>query len=103
MIIYSKDREILLNFEHAIELFVSSRDGVYSIVARATNGNNLIMGKYDTREQAKVALSKVFRQISLGKNVKIPEDNEVKAEIIDGTKDKQYHIAGKKIKGHGGS
>ena len=103
MIIYSKDREILLNFEHAIELFVSSRDGGCNIVARTTNGNNLIMGKFNTREQATVALSKVFREISLGKSVKIPEDNEVKAEIIDGTKDRQHHIAGKKMKGHGGS
>lgn len=103
MFVYAKDREILINLDQTLELFVGAKDGTYNLLAKVANGSNLVMGKYETKEQAVTALSKVFREISLGKSVKIPSDNEVKAEIIATTTDKQYHIAGKKTKGHGGS
>lgn len=104
MFILSMDKEIILNINQTTELFLSSKDRHYTVMARAASGSNLVMGRYETPELSKTALWMAFRAIQLGKDFAIPDAEAVKAEIIKGASDPQrHHATGKKTKGHGGS
>lgn len=101
MNIVSKGKKSIVNAEQVTSIYIGA-DG-YTIKAEFVNGNGCQLARYDSEKQAQIAMEIIANR--LGKADKIcymPELPEINAKV-NLEDQKQYHITGRKQKGHGGS
>lgn len=100
MFIMNKDRNALINL-HSISSIYIGADSV-TVKADFENGKGCQLGRYLSEKESKIAIGIVSEKLGKNEVCYMPEDSDVKAKI-NLNRDKQYHIQGKKTKGHGGS
>ena len=100
MFIVNKDRSSIINTEQITAIFIGADN--CSIKAEYKNGNGCQLGRYNSESAARTAMDIISEKIGFCETCFMPKDNEIDAKINIGTQ-KQYHINGKKTKGHGGS
>lgn len=100
MFIVSKNRKTIVNAEHITAVFTGSDN--CSIKVDFQNGKGCQLGRYDSENAAQTAIEMLAENISKAGVYYMPANDAVKAKINFGVQ-KQYHISGKKTKGHGGS
>lgn len=104
MYIVSKENSIILNLENVVEVF-TKKGGENLIFAKQPNDKVIILQGYNTEKEAKEAILMIAEEISIGRKdiIYVPTPEEIKGRLVNSGAEKQYHISGKKTKGHGGS
>lgn len=101
MYIVSKDRMTVINAEQISAIYVSSGTNIRTETAGGRTWN---IGRYDSGENAQAALDMLVERIRSVKEetVFVPRDRDIQAmRALE--EQKYHHMAGKKMKGHGGS
>lgn len=100
MFIVSKNRKTIVSAEQMTAVYMGSDN--CSIKVDFQNGKGCQLGRYDSENAAQTAMEMIAENIGKADVYFMPDDDSVKAKINMGVQ-KQYHINGKKTKGHGGS
>lgn len=103
MFIVSKESGVILNFDNIVELYTGSNGT--AVAAKQTDGRMIILQDYETKKEAKEAITIISEEMSRRNIVHVPSTKEIKGRIVNsGIMREQHHYAGgKKTKGHGGS
>ena len=74
MIIVSQDKYNVLNFDTTVNIGVEEITTLNDIVqiSAQTNGNTIILGKYETEERAKEVLQEIINNYANSQIVKLP-------------------------------
>ncbi len=100
MYIISKDNMSIINTEHVQTLYIGA-DGC-TIKATLNGGNGCQLGKYASEEECKTVIDIIAGNLTRTGVCYMPDEKSISAKI-NSSAQKQYHISGKKRKGHGGS
>ncbi len=100
MYVISKDKNSIVNMDHVTSIYIGA-DGC-TVKADFANGKGCQLGRYNSAQECRIAVEMVAENLEKMKNSCLPSDSVVSAKLrLVGQK--QYHISGKKTKGHGGS
>ena len=100
--IISKDRTQIINTQYVSAIYIAG-EGT-TIRCEMSNGKPWNIGKYNSQKEAETAISILTEKMKRDNFAVVPSDEEVKTKINTYVNDIQrHHIAGKKMKGHGGS
>lgn len=104
MYIVSRENSIILNLENVVEVFVK-KGGENLIFDKQPNDKVIILQGYNTEKEAREAILMIAEEIAIGRKILmyIPTPEEIRGRLVNSGAEKQYHINGKKTKGHGGS
>ena len=74
MIIVSQDKYNILNFDTTVNIGVEEISTLNDIVqiSAQTNGNTIVLGKYETEERAKEVLQEIINNYANSQIVKLP-------------------------------
>lgn len=102
MYIINKDKTQFLNIEQVLTMYIGADD--VSIKADFVNGKGCQVARYNSHSEAVMAIEMLGNAVAVGRSdvFFFPDDKEIQARMIT-QKQKTYHSAGKKTKGHGGS
>lgn len=103
-IVFSKEKDVALNVDNIIEIFVPT-DSPNVLATAVFNNSKFKLGTYTTKAEATFALQILFNQLALNDVGYLPSDKEVKAYLISHTAKETnlHHATGKKVKRKGGS
>lgn len=100
MYILSKDQNSIINLEQVTVVYIGSDS--CTIKADYQNGKGCQLGRYNSEEEAKIAMNIISENVGKTEICKMPTNEAVKAKC-NLKEQKNHHIGGKKTKGHGGS
>lgn len=100
MFILSKDNRSIINMEQITVVYIGSDN--CTIKADYQNGKGCQLGRYNSEEETKIAMSIIFESVGKTEICVMPTDEAVRAKS-NLREQKNHHISGKKTKGHGGS
>lgn len=102
MIIVTQEKDTIVNLEAVSYLYSSYENNVVKAVLN--NGKMVKLGRYQSFEEGKTALEKLYRHIGSTNIFEMPTQEEVKAIINSKTMyDKERCATGKKPVRRGGS
>lgn len=103
MFIVGKDKETVANTEFVTNIYIGIDN--CSIKANFIDGKGCQIAKYNSEEQAQIAMEILLNDLEKGKSgvcIFMPDENAIKAKL-NSKEQKYHHLTGKKTKGHGGS
>ena len=85
MIIVSQDKYNILNFDTTVNIGVEEITTLNDIVqiSAQTNGNTIVLGKYETEERAKEVLKEIINTYQRNAIIKITSDKDTQDRIFD--------------------
>ena len=100
MFILSKDNRSIINMEQITVVYIGSDN--CTIKADYQNGKGCQLGRYNSEEETKIAMSIISESVGKTEICVMPTDEAVRAKC-NLREQKSHHVSGKKTKGHGGS
>lgn len=102
MIIISKDKKRIINFDYVTNMYVGSNE--LSIKIDFSNTNGCELERYCNQQDTKIAMEMLCDAISRkASKFEMPTEKQIQAKIVQYHDTLSRHISGKKTKGHGGS
>lgn len=102
MIIISKDKKHIINFDYVTDIFIGSNE--VSIKINFSNSKGCELERYCNQEDTNVAMEMLCDAISRkASKFEMPTEKQIQAKIVQYHDTLSRHISGKKTKGHGGS
>ena len=102
MLLMSKSKDNIFNFEYVENIFIAANGATIKI--RFNSGCDWKLGAYDTERDAKIALSIIFNKIRSNQSfIEMPTENDIQAYVVSLGVEKQTCSTGKKTKRRGGS
>ena len=102
MIVITRNKLNILNFDHVTEMFLSPDK--MSIRVNFSNGGRYELERYNELGQAQRAMEMLCEAIGTVEKFILPTEEQIKAYVVKTTnRATPKHITGKKNKGHGGS
>lgn len=91
----------IVNLDMIREIMVSTS---CSITVYYENGTGTQIAQYENRSQCVVAMRMLQKAIDIKKDIfEFPNEERIKAEVVNTYQEKTRPMGGKKSKGHGGS
>ncbi len=70
MIIVSQDKTLFINFDNVSAIAIDDNDTNRKIYTRCNNDDNVLLGKYATKERTKEVLKEIYQAVENWENLK---------------------------------
>lgn len=100
MFIVSKDKKAIINTEQITSIYIGA-DGC-TIKADFENGKGCQIARYNSEKASQIAIDIISNSFGKSEICFMPEESDINAKL-NIMERREYHITGKKTKGHGGS
>lgn len=100
MYIISKDKKSIVNMSQTTVVYMGTDN--CTIKVDYQNGRGCQLGRYASEAAARAAMDTIAHSIGKAEALFMPDDGDINAKL-NLEERRQYHISGKKTKGHGSS